>query len=66
MSKNDPIMYCAVGDYGIEYSSENEHEAKEFIDNEIAGIGYGDEPSDPDYYHIITMTKSELEALPED
>ena len=63
MSKK--TVYCVTGDYGIEFASDNEKEAKNFIAAEIAGEGYGGEPADPDYYYIQTMTEDELDALPE-
>lgn len=58
-------MYCVVGEEGIEFASENHEEAKKFVADEIAGVGHADEPVDPDYYYITTMTKEELDALPE-
>lgn len=58
-------MYCVVGEYGIEYASDNEQEAKQFIADEEAGTGYGDEPAIPNTYYITTMTEDELNALPE-
>lgn len=59
------IMYCVVGEEGIEFTSESEQEAKQFIADEVAGVGHGGEPADEDYYYITTMTKAELDALPE-
>lgn len=54
-------MYCAVGEYGIEFASVTRKECKAWIDDQMTN-----EDIDPNYYSITTMTKAELDALPED
>lgn len=58
-------VFCASGEEGIEFSSENEQEVRDWVATEVAGEGNADEPVEEDYYQIISMTKRELETLPE-
>ena len=53
-------MYCAVGDYGIEYESPTLKGCEKWIKEQAA-----DNDVDADYYHIETFTKAELAAMPE-
>ena len=55
------IMYCAVGDYGIEYESPTLKGVKRWIKEQIED---GDLPDD--YYEIDMHTKAELAMMPED
>lgn len=54
------IMYCALGDYGIEMESPTKKGIQAWIDSQVE-----DEGVDPDYYSIVTHTKAELAAMPE-
>lgn len=53
-------VYCALGDYGIEYSDPVKRNVQAWIDSQMKH-----EDVDADYYHITSMTKAELAALPE-
>lgn len=55
------IMYCAVGDYGIEYAHQSLANVKSWIKDQRAESDLPD-----DYYEIDMHTKAELAAMPED
>ena len=54
------IMYCAVGDYGIEYAHQTLSSVKKWIVEQRADSDFGD-----DYWSIDMHTKAELAAMPE-
>ena len=58
-------VWCASGEEGIEFSSESKKEVEDWIADEVAGEGNSDEPMSEDYYQLVSMTRRELEALPE-
>lgn len=57
----DQIMYCAAGDYGIEYSAPTEAACMRWIKQQ----GLDNDFDGADYYTIVTHTKAELAAMPE-
>lgn len=59
------IKYCALGEEGIEFVSDDENEVKAWIYDEIIGEGNASEPMPVDYYQIVTHTQAELDAMPE-
>ena len=58
-------VWCASGEEGIEFSSEKKEEVEDWIADEVAGEGNSDDPVSEDYYQLISMTRRELESLPE-
>lgn len=54
------IMYCALGEEGIEYASETLKGCKTWIKEQMQYEGIDD-----DYYQIVTHTKAALAAMPE-
>lgn len=52
--------YCALGDYGIEYTANSLEECQKWIDEQVV-----DGETEPDYYAIVTYTQAQLDALPE-
>jgi hypothetical protein len=58
--KSDKLMYCALGDYGIEAAFDNEKRCKKWILEQQEEYEHDD-----DYYSIVTHTKAELAAMPE-
>lgn len=65
MSKHDQQTFFAVGEEGIEFVADTEAEVQQWIDDEVAGVGVSGETMPANYYHITSMTKAELDALPE-
>lgn len=55
------IMYCAVGDYGIEFADPSLRKVKRWIKDQREENDLTD-----DYYEIDMHTKAELAAMPED
>lgn len=58
-------VWCASGEEGIEFSSEDRKTVEDWITTEMAGEGHADEPVGEDYYQLVSMTRAELEVLPE-
>lgn len=58
MSKD--IKYCAVGDYGVEWIANTQHECQHWINEQIEN-----EDMEDDYYKIKEYTQAELDAMPE-
>lgn len=57
---SDRLMYCALGDYGIEYATSTEAACNRWIKAQAE-----DNEFDPGYYSIVTHTQAELDAMPE-
>lgn len=55
----DQIMYCAVGDEGIEFADASKLACENWIAEQEEDMGI------TDYYGIETFTKAELAAMPE-
>lgn len=54
------IVFCADGEEGIEFYADTEQEVRIWIDDMVSENEMPD-----DYYYIVSMTKAELDALPE-
>ena len=54
------IMWCALGEEGIEFADPSKLNVKKWIKVMTEDDNIGE-----DYYEITSMTKSELDALPE-
>jgi hypothetical protein len=54
------LMYCALGDYGIENEFDTRKKCEQWIAEQNEEYEQGD-----DYYQIVTYTKAELAAMPE-
>ena len=59
-SRSKKLMYCAVGDYGIENAFETKSKCLRWIKDQNEEYDY------EDYYSVITYTKEQLDDLPED
>lgn len=59
-STSNKLMYCALGEEGIEFVADNVDAVSDWIhEQEI------EDESLQDYYSVVTHTKAELDAMPE-